>query len=169
MKRRVFVAATLLPLSGIGLAATQKVQSLEQALRLLDSLPQAKLIQSSNGWTVNAVFEHLAQSIEMSMDGYPQSKGQWFQSTVGAAAFSWFKLRGGMMHGLSEPIPGAPALLQRADWQAGAARLRAAIVRFQQYQGALQPHFAYGQLNHADYAMAHTLHIANHQDKLEIA
>ncbi len=168
MKRRDFVAAALLPWAGAGLAATQKVQSLDQVLRLLDYLPQAKTLQSSNGWTMNAVFEHLAQSIEMSMDGYPQAKPVWFQATVGPAAFSVFKLRGSMTHGLAEPIPGAPPLQQVSNWQAGATRLRAAILRFQQHKGVLQPHFAYGKLSHTDYALAHTMHVANHQDKIQI-
>jgi hypothetical protein len=150
------------------MANSQKVQSLDEVLLLLSRLPQAQTVQSSNGWTVNALFEHLAQSIEMSMQGYPQSKGAWFQATLGSAAFYVFKMRGSMTHGLSEPIPGAPALQQLQTWQSGAARLHAAIVRFQNYQGALQPHFAYGALSHADYALAHTMHFANHQDKMLI-
>ena len=151
------------------MANSQKVQSLDEVLLLLSRLPKAQTVQSSNGWTVNALFEHLAQSIEMSMEGYPQPKGAWFQATLGTAAFSVFKMRGSMTHGLSDPIPGAPALQQLQTWQSGAARLRAAIVRFQNYQGALQPHFAYGALSHADYALAHTMHFANHQDKMLIA
>jgi len=169
MKRRVFLAASLLPWSGVSMANSQKVQSLDEVLLLLSRLPKAQTVQSSNGWTVNALFEHLAQSIEMSMEGYPQPKGAWFQATLGTAAFSVFKMRGSMTHGLSDPIPGAPALQQLQTWQSGAARLRAAIVRFQNYQGALQPHFAYGALSHADYALAHTMHFANHQDKMLIA
>ena len=169
MKRRVFLAATLLPLSGLATPAAQKVQSLDQILHWLDRLPMAHTVQSSNGWTMNGLLEHLAQSVEMSMQGYPQSKGAWFHATVGTAAFSFFKMRGSMTHGLSEPIPGAPALQQLQTWQSGAVRLRAAIVRFQNYQGALQPHFAYGALSHADYALAHTMHFANHQDKIVIA
>lgn len=150
------------------MANSQKVQSLDEVLLLLSRLPKAQTVQSSNGWTVNALFEHLAQSIEMSMEGYPQPKGAWFQATLGTAAFSVFKMRGSMTHGLSDPIPGAPALQQLQTWQSGAARLRAAIVRFQNYQGALKPHFAYGALSHADYALAHTMHFANHQDKMLI-
>ncbi len=151
------------------MANSPKVQSLDQVLLLLQTLPQARTVQSSNGWTMNGLFEHLAQSIEMSMDGYPLPKGAWFQATVGTAAFSFFKMRGSMTHGLSEPIPGAPALQQLPSWQVGAGRLRAAILRFQNYSGTLQPHFAYGALSHADYALAHTMHFANHQDKMVIA
>ena len=102
----------------------------------------------------------------MSMDGFPQPKGELFQSTVGAAAFGFFKWRGRMSHGLAEPIPGAPAIAANTDWKPGALRLRNAIARFESHNGVLKPHFAYGALSKADYALAHSMHIANHQDEI---
>jgi len=71
-----------------------------------------------------------------------------------------------MNHGLDEPIPGAPALARPGDLATSVARLHAAIARFEQHGGALAPHFAYGRLDKAQYARAHTLHIANHQDEI---
>jgi len=115
------------------------------------------------------VLQHLAQSIEMSIDGYPEPKSALFQNTAGSAAFAYFKWKGRMSHGLAEPIPGAPPLALSAEVPAGAARLRGAIARFQRHGGALKPHFAYGALTKADYAIAHTLHIANHQDEIAAA
>lgn len=150
------------------MADTPKVQSLDDVLRWLDRLDRASQVTSANAWTMAAVLEHLAQSIDMSMDGFPQPKSALFQSTVGAAAFTVFKLRGQMSHGLTDPIPGAPALPQATDWKPGVARLRTAVQRFQRHTGALQPHFAYGALNHADFALAHTFHIANHQDGIVV-
>ena len=64
---------------------------------------------------MGAVFEHLAQSIDMSLDGFPEPKSALFQNTVGAAAFAVFKWRGKLNHGLTDPIPGAPALAQAED------------------------------------------------------
>ncbi len=151
------------------MADTPKVQSLDDVLRWLDRLDHATQVRSTNAWTMRAVLEHLAQSIEMSMDGFPQAKSALFQATVGAAAFAVFGLRGRMSHGLTEPIPGAPALAQLDDWKPGAARLRAAVQRFQAHTGVLQPHFAYGALDRDDFARAHTLHIANHQDDISVA
>ncbi len=168
MKRRHFVASALIPLSGNVLASTPSVQNLNEVLLWLDSLQSAKSVQSTNGWTLNAVLEHLAQSIEMSMDGFPEPKSALFQATAGSAAFALFKMRGSMTHGLAEPIPGAAPLQQLPTWQTGSARLRAAVRRFQNHTGALKPHFAYGALNHHDFALAHTMHIANHQDKIVI-
>lgn len=148
------------------MADLPKVQSLDDALRWLDRLDAAPRPQATGAWPLAAVLDHLAQSIEMSMDGFPQPKSELFQKTAGTAAFGFFKWRGRMSHGLSEPIPGAPPLPAGADWKPGAARLRQAITRFHGHHGALKPHFAYGPLSKTDYALAHSFHIANHQDEI---
>jgi len=150
------------------MADIPKVQSLDDVMRWLDRLDRSAKAASTNAWPLSAVLEHMAQSVDMSMDGFPQPKSALFQSTLGAAAFAVFRLRGRMSHGLTEPIPGAPALPNMPDWKPGVARLRAAVRRFQGHTGALQPHFAYGALSHADFALAHTLHIANHQDDIRV-
>jgi hypothetical protein len=166
MKRRRFLIAASL-LTGVpAMADDPKVQSLDEALRWLDRLGRAQRADASGAWPLSSVLDHLAQSIEMSMDGYPQPKGALFRSTVGPAAFAVFKWRGRMSHGLAEPIPGAPGLVAGADWRPAAERLRRAIGRFQAHGGALQPHFAYGTLDKGDYALAHAMHIANHQDEI---
>ena len=151
------------------MADTPKVQTLDEVLLWLDRLEQAKSVASSSSWAMSAVFAHLAQSIEMSMDGFPEHRGAFFKSTAGSAAFAWFKWRGAMSHGLAEPIPGAPALPQSGEWAPHALRLRQAVQRFQAHTGPLQPHFAYGALGQKDYALAHAMHIANHQDAIEVA
>lgn len=151
------------------MADLPKVQSLDDAQRWLDRLEAARRPHTTGAWPLSAVLDHLAQSIEMSLDGFPAPKSEWFQKTAGAAAFGFFKWRGRMSHGLSDPIPGAPALAAGAEWQPGAVRLRQAIVRFGGHRGALQPHFAYGPLSKADYALAHSFHIANHQDEVLLA
>jgi hypothetical protein len=171
MKRRDFFALSTSLLAGSAMANTPdapKVQSLDDVLHWLDRLDKASQVRSTTAWKMQAVLEHLAQSIEMSLDGFPQSKGALFQHTVGPVAFAVFKLRGQMSHGLTEAIPGAPSLTQADDWKPGAKRLRAAVGRFQSHRGALQPHFAYGSLSRADFALAHAFHIANHQDEVVV-
>jgi Protein of unknown function (DUF1569) len=144
----------------------QKVQTLEGALTWLDALEKSAAPRSNGAWPLAAVLDHLAQSIEMSMRGFPEPKGALFQSTVGAAAFAVFKWRGKMSHSLDEPIPGAPPLAVTASWQSTSLRLRKAILAFEGYSGALKPHFAYGALSKTDFALAHVFHIANHQDEI---
>jgi hypothetical protein len=144
------------------------VRNLDDAIRWLDRLERAPRAETTGAWPLSAVLDHLAQSIEMSMDGFPQPKSALFQNTAGSAAFAYFKWRGEMSHGLAEPIPGAPALAAGSDWKPGAVRLRQAIVRFQGHTGPLKPHFAYGALGKPDFALAHAFHIANHQDEISV-
>lgn len=166
MRRRTFLASTTLAGAPSAWGGGPRVQSLADALRWLEALERATRPATTGAWPLGTVLAHLAQSIEMSMDGYPQPRSALFQSTAGAAAFGFFKWRGRMSHGLAEPIPGAPALAATDDWRPGAQRLAAAIRRFDAHAGPLRPHFAYGALGKADYAIAHTLHIANHQDEI---
>jgi hypothetical protein len=168
MQRRQFL---LVPFAagGIAMADLPKVQSLDDSMRWLDRIERAANVKTIGAWPLGAVLEHLAQSIEMSMDGYPQARSALFQGTAGGAAFAWFKWRGRMNHGLAEPIPGAPALGAGADWRPAAIRLRVAISRFNAYTGPLKPHFAYGALSKPEFALAHNMHIANHQDEIVVA
>lgn len=117
---------------------------------------------STQGWPPAQVFNHCAQSIEYSMDAYPQLKPAWFRSSVGPAAFAVFQQRGAMQHALDEPIPGAVALDQPAAVDDALSRLAVAFERFVAHQGALAPHFAYGALDHGQYTSAHILHLYNH-------
>lgn len=145
-----------------------RVATLPDAQRWLDRLLAAKEARAAGAWPLPAVLEHLAQSIEMSMDGFPQPRSALFQNTLGAAAFAVFTWRGRMTHGLAEPIPGAPALRRDAPLPEAADRLRTAIERFERHQGALAPHFAYGALDKTRFAQAHCFHIANHQDEIVV-
>ena len=170
MKRRDFlITSALATTANISMADLPKVQNLSDALRWLDKLDKAAKISMTGKWPVVTVLEHLSQSIEMSLDGFPQPKSAIFQNTAGAAAFAVFKWRGKMSHGLDEPIPGAAALTMQGDWKPAAQRLRTAITRFDSHKGALKPHFAYGQLSKTDFALAHAFHIANHQDEFVVA
>jgi len=168
-RRELLLATTLLTTGGMSMADTPKVQSLADAMRWLDKLDKASKLTMTGKWQTVAVLEHLSQSIEMSLDGFPQPKSAVFQNTAGSAAFAFFKWRGKMSHGLDEPIPGAAALTMQGDWKPAAQRLRAAIMRFDAHTGALKPHFAYGTLSKTDFALAHAFHIANHQDEFIIS
>jgi hypothetical protein len=115
------------------------------------------------------VFAHLAQSIEYSMTGFPQPKSPLFQSTVGAAAFAVFHSKGAMKHSLTEPIPGAPAIAATDDQTAALDRALKALADFDKFNGALQPHFAYGALDKKAYAAAHAMHVYNHLTEFSVA
>lgn len=167
MKRRTaLIAAPLVLVPALGWADEPKVADLSGALRWLDKLEATPQARTTGAWPLVAVLEHLSQSIEMSMDGFPKENSALFQRTLGAAAFGFFGWRGRMSHGLAEPIPAAPPLTMAGDWKPAVQRLRAAIARFQAHTGVLRPHFAYGALDKAEFSRAHTFHIANHQDEI---
>ncbi len=168
MQRRQFLLAASALATGASLADQPRVQSMSGALLWLERLEKARTVQSTGEWPVIAMLEHLSQSIEMSMDGFPEPASEWFQNTAGALAFAFFNWRGIMSHDLAEPIPGAPPLTQDGNWRKSSARLRTAIVRFDSYNDVLKPHFTYGELDKKQYARAHALHIANHQDEIVV-
>ncbi len=170
MNRRRFIASSAAAVTVLGLhrpvfAARAEIEGIQRWLATL-ATPTAP--KTTEGWPLSVVLDHLAQSIAMSMDGFPEPKSALFQNTVGTAAFAFFRLRGGMSHGLTEPIPGAPALTSR-DWRLAVANLDAALARFDAHTGALKPHFAYGALAKADYALAHRFHCADHQKLIVLA
>ena len=142
--------------------------SLAQAQAELMRLASAPQRSSAAVWSWAQTLVHCAQSIEYSMSGYPQPSSRLFQATVGAAAFNVFAWRGRMSHDLSEPIPGAPSLADASDEPQALARLQQALADFAAWSGALRPHFAYGELDKAQYELAHAMHLANHLSLFDV-
>ena len=142
--------------------------TLDGARQVLDGL-QGQALVSVEGWSPSEVFNHCAQSIDYSIEGYPELKPAWFRHSLGPAAFAVFSARGDMRHPLHEAIPGAAPLAEPASQDAALQRLRAAFERFAAHDGELQPHFAYGVLNHAEYSEAHVMHLYNHLSLIRTA
>jgi hypothetical protein len=113
MKRRTLLQAPLALTPLAAWADLPKVDNLADALRWLDRVAAAKGARTTGAWPLPAVLEHLAQSIEMSLDGYPQPRSALFQNTLGAAAFAVFQWRGRMttMAGMTSaaPLPPLPS------------------------------------------------------------
>jgi hypothetical protein len=177
-KRRVLVLAGGLTAVGVGgIAAYAVTQSnhpmahsafadIPTALRTLDRLHTEPLYATS-GWDLAHVLHHSAQSIDYSIDGFPQPKPAWFRGTVGRAAFAVFSARGRMSHGLAEPIPGAPEIAAGQDLGPAVERVMQSLLRFDRHAGPLAPHFAFGTLTKAEFARAHLMHLANHWDVVD--
>jgi hypothetical protein len=156
-------ACAVQPLLGCGpVLRDVRCTSMEEALREMQHLLQTRSLTSRTVWSWPQTLEHLAQSIEYSMSGYPAAKSALFQDTLGRTAFRWFAWRGQMHHDLTEPIPGSPVLSRHLAVETAALRLIGACQQFAQWTGPLQPHFAYGSLSHSDYEQAHAMHLANH-------
>lgn len=123
-------------------------------------------IQSTGDWDLGRMFSHLAQGVEFSMTGYPQEKPKLFQATVGKLAFTLFRMRGRMRHGLDQPIPGEVITDVTAD--AGLDRLVHALDDFRRFDAPLRPHFAYGALSKDHYGLAHLMHLENHLEEIAV-
>ena len=134
----------------------------EAVLELLFTTPA-----HDSPWTLTELLQHLAQSVEYSMRGYPEMKNAVFRAVFGNAAFAAFDAVGSMKHSLTEPIPGAPALSPNIVLKHSAQRLIDALAAFERWSGPLQPHFAYGELDKHQYTRAHLMHLANHWTKLQ--
>ncbi|MGR3511698.1 MAG: DUF1569 domain-containing protein [Paracoccaceae bacterium] len=175
MDRRRFAklvaSGTILGIAGGGFfwlnaERDQSHLGLDLMLDKLDALAKAPL-EKAGSWDATRTFHHLAQSVEFSMAGYPEEKSLVFQRTVGKLAFQVFNARGKMSHGLDEVIPGEIVTSDGAALD-GLARLKAALLTFRDYESDLKPHFAYGQLSKAEYAIAHVMHVNNHLEEFRL-
>ena len=151
------------------LVFTSVAEAMREVERLAAASAHAQALEPATAWSWAETLEHCAQSIEFSLRGFPAPRSALFQNTVGSAAFQVFALRGRMSHNLAEPIPGAPVLsASAASASAILARLRTAAQHFEDHTGPLQPHFAYGDLNKAQYEQAHAMHLANHLSAFDV-
>ncbi len=167
-RRKFLVSAAALSLVGatVGKAAIAQAD-LAQLLAELQALT-GKDVKTVGVWSASEVFQHCAASIQGSMQGYPEHKSAMFKATAGKAALTVFQAAGAMRHSLAEPIPGMPALDAQMPFHQALAQLISSLQSFIAFKGQLQPHFAYGELSHADYALAHQLHIRNHLNEFDI-
>lgn len=141
--------------------ATSDFESIASALKALETLRTAPP-RMTGAWDLAQVLHHAAQSVEYSLQGFPQPKPAWFLASVGPLAFAVFAARGRMSHGLAEPIPGAPAIALGQPLGPAVDRLVAALRSFEAHTGPLAPHFAYGALDKPAYTQAHLMHLADH-------
>ena len=177
-RRRVLLIGGGLAAAGVagawGYVATHRHHALEaaafanmpSALRTLDGLRSVPM-RTRSGWDLAHVLHHVAQSVEYSLDGFPQLKPAWFRESLGSAAFAVFSARGKMSHGLAEPIPGAAPIEDRQTLNGTVDHAIAALTRFDNHVGPYAPHFAYGLLDKGDYARAHLMHLANHWELVD--
>ncbi len=156
----VMLAAASAPLAACNVAEVKTFPTLAAASAAIESLSRGH--KHNGAWTLSQMLEHAAQSIDCSIDGFPELKSALFRKAVGSVAYAVFQARGKMGHTLTEPIPGAPALAAQAPLEPAISRALAALRRFEAHTGALAPHFAYGELDKAQYTRAHLMHLANH-------
>lgn len=143
-----------------------KFSSINDILKEL-ALIEANLstVEMQQEWSLYKVLNHVAQSMEYSMTGYPQVDPP-AQQAVAKIAFEGFKTQGYMTHDLAAPVPGAPEIPDSGPIDLAFERLRNACSDFQNFTGTLHPHFSYGDLSYEDWELAHAFHVANHFSNL---
>lgn len=171
MQRRTFLlgSTALIAVSALGLVAGKALHTYDLAALLQQLMAlRGKTIEHSGAWSASEVFQHCAQSIAGSLDGYPEQKSALFQHSVGKLALSTFQAAGAMRHPLAEPIPGMAVLDSQLPTAQALELLITQLERFAQSSDqSLQPHFAYGNLSKTDYQAAHWLHITQHLSELK--
>jgi hypothetical protein len=170
-RRAMLTGATLLGASALSACAPARIEGFgtwAEARNAVAALGRpGSRWHATGAWSLSQSLQHLAQSVEGSLAGYPQSKPAWFVATLGKAAHAVFDVRGRMTHPLDEPIPGAAALDPGLPTEAAVLRLLKAMDAFERHTGALAPHFAYGALSKPQYARAHLMHVAAHWMQFE--
>lgn len=128
-------------------------------------LTEVRAVSAEAPLGFGAAMAHCAQSIECSIDGYPQPAAWPVRALIGPLVLKRFLRQGFMRHDTKAPVAGLswPAELSNDD---GVARLTRAVERFRAHQGPLQPHFAYGAVSRDAYEAVHVMHAANHLDTL---
>jgi hypothetical protein len=176
MNRRRFLKLSAIGVAGVGVSsviAWHLIPSVTEPLSINKTLEKLVLIEKSmpemtGQWNLATTLMHCAQSVDFSIDGYPEHKSDIFKATAGTLAFSAFKAKGKMTHNLSEAIPGAPVIPTSQSLEAAIEAFRLSLIRFQSHKGPLLPHFAYGNLSKADYEKAHAMHLNNHMLEMVI-
>lgn len=141
-------------------------------IEVIDNLMLDASLQSlvTNGqWSAYKVFVHCRQSVNYSISGYPLHKSDFFKKTVGKMVFSAFTAKRKMQHNLAEEIPDADAIAKTGDVLKALIQLKQSLVNFQQFNGELKAHFAYGPLNKQEYELAHAMHFVNHMQEFLVS
>jgi hypothetical protein len=151
----------------VGNGSNNRALTIDASLETLNRLMNAE-INTLGDWGIYQILVHSAQSIEFSMIGFPEHKSALFKSSAGKLAFAAFSAKGEMTHGLSDAIPGAPAIEAEGDINYAYQRLKQSMINFANYKGPLAEHFAYGALEKWQYEQAHAMHFYNHLLEVEL-
>jgi hypothetical protein len=116
--------------------------------------------ERTGSWGLGQTCEHLARTMECSLDGFP-SKAPWPVRLIAR----WFVLGRILKHRpLNRRFP-APNYLQPADAaedRAGLERLTAAIQRLKGHSGTMHEHPVFGRVSPGEWREIHLWHSEHH-------
>jgi hypothetical protein len=120
----------------------------------------AKGYERSGNWGLGQVCNHLAATMERSLDGFP-SLMPWPVRVFAR----WFVLKKVLRHEPLRRTVAAPAYLLPPDSdedRAGLERLRAVIARLKGHVGDMQPSPVFGRLSAEEWREVHLWHCEHH-------
>jgi hypothetical protein len=138
---------------------TLRFSSYDDVLADAEALAASGYARSGN-WGLGQVCDHLAATMEMSLDGFP-SKMPWVVRVLAR----WLVLGRIRKHRVFQRRVAAPAYLLPQDTtkdRAGLERLRAAVARLKGHPGEMQPSPLFGQLSPQDWHEVHLWHAEHH-------
>ena len=141
------------------------MRTFDEALAALSALGELK--PGPGGWSPGQVLAHCAQSIELSLTGFPRPRSWVVRNVFGPLVKKRFLKAGRMTHDLAGAIPGADELDPATTQDEGRERLVRAIAAFRAHQGPLAPHFAYGATSREEYEALHAMHLADHLSSMQ--
>jgi hypothetical protein len=145
------------------MGVTRKLSTSAEVLAALEGIEG----EVDGPWSLAQVLVHCAQSVELSLTGYPIPRGWLVRRVIGPRFMAKFLRQGFLTHDRAAPIPGAPPLGEPTLAE-GVARLRSAVVAFDAHVGPLAPHFAYGEVDKGSYEKLHAMHVADHLSALRV-
>jgi hypothetical protein len=138
---------------------TIRFHDFDEVLADADAL-LAKEYERAGNWGLGQVCNHLAATMEMSLDGFP-SLMPWPVRVVARR----FALKKVLQHEPFRRTAPAPAYLlppESNDDRVGVERLRAAIARLKAHVGEMKPSPVFGQLSPEEWREVHLWHCEHH-------
>jgi hypothetical protein len=120
----------------------------------------AKGYDRAGAWGLGQACDHLAKTMERSLDGFPDKMPLPFRVLA-----RWVALGGILKHRQTNRKFPAPAYLQppdAADDRAGLDRLRSAVGRLKGHAGPMQVHPAFGKVTPEQWREIHLWHSEHH-------
>lgn len=123
-------------------------------------------IKVKTDWSMYHTLVHCAETIEYSMNGYPEMKPAFLRATVGKLAIKKFLRQGYMKHSLVADVAGGRKIKEDGSFEEGKNILLSMIDEFLNYKGKFAPHLLFGNLSREEYDQYFVLHIQDHFSEL---
>ena len=143
-----------------------RFRTLSQAEEHLERIEKAPAYKATGLWSEAQIFDHLANSFENSVSGYPGLLPAVLRKTIGRMIFRSQQKNGFMKPG--SPNPNAPKVRAEGDAKQALKRLRKAIVQFKAHDGEMAVHPAFDRLSKDEFSHLHAMHMANHFEHIHL-